>query len=77
MATFQISTPCEVRLCHFDTTRGVCLGCFRTAYDLKHWTSYDDIMREKVSMRAFERMDRFFIVNEQFFNRQLYGYYDA
>jgi predicted Fe-S protein YdhL (DUF1289 family) len=72
VATFQTSTPCESMLCHFDEARGVCLGCFRTAYDLKHWTGYNDIMRQKIVHRSFERMDAFFIVNEQFFNREIY-----
>jgi predicted Fe-S protein YdhL (DUF1289 family) len=76
MATYQTSTPCESMLCHFDDVRGYCLGCFRTKYDLKHWTEYNDILRQKIMFRSFERMDKFFIVNEQFFNRDIY-HYDA
>jgi predicted Fe-S protein YdhL (DUF1289 family) len=74
MATFQTSTPCENLFCHFDEARGVCLGCFRTKYDLKHWTQYDDIMRQKIMHRSFERMDAFFILNQQFFNRDIFRY---
>jgi predicted Fe-S protein YdhL (DUF1289 family) len=76
MATYRISTPCESLFCHFDEARGICLGCFRTRYDLRHWTGYNDILRQKVMMRSFERMDDFFIVNEQFFNRNL-DHYDG
>ena len=75
MATYQPSSPCS-DFCYMDNTRGICLGCFRTVYDIKHWTSYNDEARVKSIYQALQRWEEFVAINQQFFTRENL-YYDA
>ena len=73
MATYQPSSPCGGN-CYWDEARRTCLGCFRTTYDIEHWTAYNDGMRRHAIQQAFGRMEEFLIINQQFFNRETHNY---
>ena len=51
-----VESPC-IQVCTLDGN-GICLGCYRTADEIRDWISSNDEERERILLNISERMEQ-------------------
>ena len=47
----MVKSPC-IDICTIDYEGGVCVGCNRSLEEIANWSSFDDIKKKKILMKA-------------------------
>ena len=50
----EIDSPC-VKLCVLHSKERICVGCYRTAEEIKNWTKYSTAQRTEIRAELINR----------------------